>query len=54
MFYPREKDDVEFVKDNFIKTLYQVSPAITPEIEKKIKIDFIDNRSISPVYVGGR
>lgn len=54
MFYPREKDDVEFVKDNFIKTLYQVSPAITPEIEKKIKIDFIDNRSISPVDVGGR
>ncbi len=54
MFYPRQKNDMEFVNDNFIKTLYQVNPAITPEIEKKIKIDFIDNRSISPVDVGGR
>ena len=54
MFYPREKGDVDFVKDNFIKILYQITPAITSEIEKKIKIDFIDNRSISPVDVGGR
>lgn len=54
MFYPRKQDDVEFIKDNFIKTLYQVVPAIKPEIESKIKIDFIDNRSMSPVDVGGK
>jgi hypothetical protein len=53
IFYPRKVDDVEFVKDNFIKTLYQATPSITKEIEKKIKIDFIDNRNISPVDAGG-
>ena len=54
IFYPQKKDDVEFVKDNFIKTLYQVNPPIKLEIENKIKIDFIDNRNISPVDMGGR
>lgn len=54
LFYPQKKDDVEFVKDNFIKTLYQVSPPITAQLENKIRIDFIDNRSISPVDMGGR
>jgi len=54
MFYPQEPDDVQFVKDNFIKTLNQVTPKINPEMAKKIKIDFIDNRSISPVDAGGR
>lgn len=53
VFYPRKINDVEYVKENFINTLYQVSPAITPELESKIKIDFIDNRSMSPVDVGG-
>lgn len=54
MFYPRKKDDVEFVKENFIKTLYQINPPINSEIEQRIKIDFIDNRSLSPVDGGGR
>ncbi|SHM29757.1 hypothetical protein SAMN02746066_01462 [Anaerosporobacter mobilis DSM 15930] len=54
MFYPRKIDDVEYVKENFIKTLYQANPSITKEIEKKIKIDFIDNRNLSPVDAGGR
>lgn len=54
IFYPRKNDDVEFVKDSFIKTLYQVTPPINLEMEKKIKIDFIDNRNISPVDMGGR
>lgn len=54
IFYPQKKDDVEFVKDNFIKTLYQVTPPIKLEIENKIKIDFMDNRNISPVDMGGR
>lgn len=54
IFYPRRNDDVEFVKENFIKTLYQAIPSITEEIEKKIKLDFIDNRNLSPVDAGGR
>ena len=54
IFYPQKKDDVEFVKDNFIKTLYQVTPPIKLEIENKIKIDFMDNRNVSPVDMGGR
>lgn len=54
MFYPRKKDDVEFVKENFIKTLYQIEQPINSEIEKRIKIEFIDNRSLSPVDGGGR
>lgn len=54
MFYPRKKDDVEFVEENFIKTLYQIDSPINEKIEKRIKIDFIDNRSLSPVDGGGR
>ncbi|RFZ78811.1 hypothetical protein DS742_11935 [Lacrimispora amygdalina] len=54
IFYPRRSDDVEFVKANFIKILYQANPSITEEMEKKIKIDFFDNRNLSPVDGGGR
>lgn len=54
MFYPRKSNDVEFVKDNFIKTLNQGKPALTHQLANKIKIDFIDNRSISPVDAGGK
>lgn len=54
IFYPRKSDDVDFIKSNFIKTLYNVDPPITDEIEKKVKIDYIDNRSLSPVDMGGR
>lgn len=54
LFYPQKKDDVEFVKDNFIKTLYQVDPPITAEIESRIRVDFIDNRSVSPVDMEGK
>lgn len=53
VFYPRKSNDVEFVKTNFIKSLYQISTPITAEIEKKIKIEFIDNRDLSPVDMGG-
>lgn len=53
IFYPRRKDDVEFIKENFIKTLYQIEPPIDADIENRIKIEFIDNRSLSPVD-GGR
>lgn len=54
VFYPQKRDDVEFVKDKFIKTLYQVNPPITSQLENRIRIDFIDNRSISPVDMGGK
>lgn len=54
IFYPQKKEDVEFVKDNFMKTLYQVNTPITSQLEERIKIDFIDNRNISPVDMGGR
>jgi len=53
VFYPRKNDDVEFVRTNFIKTLYQIPQPITKEIEKKIKLDFIDNRNLSPIEMGG-
>jgi len=54
VFYPRKKGDVEFVKENFIKTLYQISPPITKDIERKIKLDFMDNRNLSPIEMEGR
>lgn len=53
VFYPRKKDDVEYVKENFIKTLYQIDNPINDDIKNRIKIDFIDNRDLSPVDVGG-
>lgn len=54
VFYPRKSDDAEFVKTNFIKTLYQIAQPINDEIAKKIKIEFIDNRKLSPVDIGGK
>ena len=54
VFYPRKNSDVEFVKDNFINTLYQIQQPITENIASRIKIEFIDNRSLSPVDMGGR
>lgn len=54
VFYPRKSDDVEFVKTNFIKTLYQIPQPITKEMERRIKLDFIDNRNLSPVEMGGK
>lgn len=53
VFYPRKSDDAEFVRTNFVKTLYQITQPINDEIAKKIKVDFIDNRNLSPVDVGG-
>lgn len=53
LFYPQKKDDVVFVNTNFTKVLHQIDQPITQEIEKKICIDFIDNRTLSPVDMGG-
>ena len=52
VFYPRNKDDAQFIKDNFIKTLYLIEKPIDKTIEEKIEITFMDNREISPVDVG--
>lgn len=54
VFYPRKNSDVEFVKNNFINTLYQIQQPITENIASRIKLEFIDNRSLSPVDMGGR
>ena len=53
IFYPRKNGDIEFVRTNFIKTLYQIPQPITKEMEKKIKLDFIENRNLSPIEMGG-
>lgn len=53
VFYPRKKGDVEFVKEKFKTTLRSCNmPIVESEIEK-IEFDFIDNRSLSPIEVGG-
>ena len=54
VFYPQKSDDAEFVRTNFIKTLYQIEQPINDEIAQKIKIEFIDNRKLSPVDIGGK
>lgn len=54
VFYPRKSDDAEFVRENFIKSLYQIQQPINDEIAQKIKIEFIDNRNLSPVDMGGK
>lgn len=54
VFYPRRNGDIEFVKENFIKTLYQIPQPITKDIERKIKLDFMDNRNLSPIETEGR
>ena len=52
VFYPRRSTDAGFVRENFIKSLYQILQPINDEIEQKIKIEFIDNRNMSPVDIG--
>ena len=54
VFYPRTSTDAEFVRENFKKTLYQIPQPINDEIASKIKIEFIDNRDLSPVDIGGK
>ena len=53
VFYPREKDDVAFVKENFIKALKSGDNPIPDSECAKIELDFIDNRTLSPIEVGG-
>lgn len=49
VFYPRKADDVEFVKDNFIKSLSVGINTLPTETTQKIKLNFLTNRKLSPV-----
>lgn len=49
VFYPTKTNDTEFVNDYFINSLTSNGQPIKTEIARKIKIDFIDNRNLSPV-----
>lgn len=53
VFYPRKKDDVAFVKENFMATLKSGEKPISDVESEKIVLDFIDNRTLSPIEVGG-
>lgn len=53
VFYPRNKDDVTFVRENFISTLKSGDKAINDTESEKIELDFIDNRTLSPIETGG-
>lgn len=53
LFYPRMKDDVAFVKEHFISALKSGDKPITDAESDKIFIDFIDNRTLSPIETGG-
>ena len=54
LFYPRTQDDVQYVKENFLNVLRQIKQPIKSEDVKKIHIDFIDNRDLSPIDTEGR
>lgn len=47
------KDDVAFVKEHFISALKSGDKPITDAESDKIFIDFIDNRTLSPIETGG-
>lgn len=53
VFYPRKKDDVDFVKENFIKILKTGDKPLADSECDKIFIDFIDNRTLSAIELGG-
>lgn len=49
VFYPRKKDDTEFVNENFITSLSSGGKPLSTEVAGKIKICFLTNRKLSPV-----
>ena len=52
-FYPRKIGDVEYVRENFISTLKNVENPITETEASKITIEFLTNRTLSPIETGG-
>ena len=53
LFYPHKSGDVEFVKEEFLRTLKNCDNPIKEQEAQKIELRFIDNRSLSPIEVGG-
>lgn len=53
VFYPRKVGDVEYIRENFISTLKNVENPITELESNKIAIDFLPNRTLSPIETGG-
>ena len=53
VFYPRKNGDVDFVKNYFLQTIKAGDSNIFDEELKKICVDFIDNRTLSPIEIGG-
>lgn len=49
IFYPRKPSDSQYVKENFISTLRSIDNPIDAQTAHKIKIDFLDNRALSPI-----
>ena len=45
--------DTDFIRGQFIQAIKAGDPYITDEEVGKIQIDFIDNRTLSPVEIGG-
>lgn len=52
VFYPRTAEDTEFIKENFTVTLKGLDMPISEDMAKKVKLEFIDNRALSPVDTG--
>ncbi len=52
-FYPREKGDAVFVRERFFRAIREGDPNISEEEIRKIDFDFLDNRTLSPVEIGG-
>lgn len=53
VFYPRKEGDVAFIKEHFIQALKAGDKPIADAESKKIVLDFLDNRALSPIELGG-
>lgn len=53
VFYPRKKQDISFINDNFISVLKSGEKPIDDMECNKIVLDYIDNRLLSPIETGG-
>lgn len=53
VFYPRKTGDVDYVKENFVSTLKNAENPITVTEANKISIEFLTNRTLSPIETGG-
>lgn len=49
VFYPRKANDVEFVKENFIRALSSGCKPLPVETLERVKLNFLTNRKLSPV-----